>query len=62
MIRVPAAILGLIILLLPVISIANVCGDVDDSGAVNILDASYLICYLYKYGPAPDCGEKPPTA
>nr|MBN2276475.1 immune inhibitor A [candidate division Zixibacteria bacterium] len=30
-----------------------VCGDANGSGAVNILDATYLINYLYKSGPAP---------
>ncbi|MEW5923338.1 MAG: dockerin type I domain-containing protein [Candidatus Zixiibacteriota bacterium] len=30
-----------------------ICGDVNQSGSVNILDATYLISYLYKGGPAP---------
>jgi len=34
-----------------------ICGDADGSGAVNILDASFLINYLYKGGPAPDPTE-----
>jgi len=30
------------------------CGDPNNGGSVNILDATYLINYLYKDGPAPD--------
>lgn len=30
------------------------CGDADASEAVNILDVTFLITYLYKGGPAPD--------
>lgn len=30
-----------------------VCGDVNGNGAVNILDVTYLISFLYKSGPAP---------
>nr|MBN2278872.1 thrombospondin type 3 repeat-containing protein [candidate division Zixibacteria bacterium] len=30
-----------------------ICGDADGSGAVNILDATYLINYLYRSGPPP---------
>jgi len=30
------------------------CGDVDAGGSVNILDATYIINYLYKGGPAPN--------
>ncbi|SYZ74435.1 hypothetical protein TRIP_C90063 [Candidatus Zixiibacteriota bacterium] len=29
------------------------CGDVNGNGAVNILDVSYIITFLYKGGPAP---------
>lgn len=50
------ALLGIIILLMPVASFAGECGDVNNSGAVNLLDISYLINYLYKGGPEPDCG------
>ena len=32
----------------------HIKGDVDGSGAINILDVTYLINYLYKGGPAPD--------
>ena len=31
-----------------------VCGDPDASGAINILDITYIVSYLYKGGPAPD--------
>jgi hypothetical protein len=31
-----------------------ICGDADKNSAVNILDITYLISYLYKEGPAPD--------
>jgi len=34
-----------------------VCGDADGDGGVNILDATYLINYLYKSGPPPDIEE-----
>jgi hypothetical protein len=30
------------------------CGDPDNSGAINILDVTFLISYLYKDGPAPE--------
>nr|MBN2278305.1 carboxypeptidase regulatory-like domain-containing protein [candidate division Zixibacteria bacterium] len=33
--------------------LAFICGDVNQSGGVNILDATYLINYLYLSGPAP---------
>ena len=32
---------------------AFVCGDADGNGAVNILDVSFVISYLYKGAPAP---------
>lgn len=35
---------------------AGNCGDVDNSGTINILDLTYLINYLYKDGSEPDCG------
>lgn len=31
-----------------------ICGDADGSEAINLLDVTYLINYLYKGGPAPD--------
>ena len=34
-----------------------VCGDADGSEAVNLLDITYLIDYLYKGGPPPDPEE-----
>ena len=33
------------------------CGDVNGSGGINILDVTYLINYLYKGGPAPEFPE-----
>ena len=30
------------------------CGDASNNGAINILDATYIINYLYKGGPAPE--------
>ncbi|MFH2034919.1 MAG: dockerin type I domain-containing protein [Candidatus Zixiibacteriota bacterium] len=30
-----------------------VCGDINNNGAINIIDITYLIAYLYKSGPAP---------
>jgi uncharacterized protein (TIGR02145 family) len=44
------------ILIASATSLAGDCGDVNNSGTVNILDVSYLINYLYKSGPPPDCG------
>ena len=31
-----------------------ICGDADGNDAVNLLDITFLINYLYKSGPAPD--------
>jgi hypothetical protein len=31
------------------------CGDVDDDGEINVSDAVYLLNYLFKGGPAPQC-------
>jgi len=31
----------------------EICGDVDGTGRINILDITYLVSYLYKGGPAP---------
>jgi len=45
---------GIVILLVPAALTAGDCGDVDNSGAINILDVTFLINYLYKGGPAPD--------
>jgi hypothetical protein len=33
---------------------SEICGDVNASGTVNILDVTYLIAYLYQDGPAPN--------
>jgi hypothetical protein len=39
----------------PVPSCCRVMGDANGSGAVNILDITFVISYLYKGGPAPTC-------
>ncbi len=31
-----------------------ICGDVNKNGAVNVLDLTYFINYLYRHGPAPN--------
>ena len=38
----------------PYVGPAYSCGDADGSGALNLLDVTYLINFLYKGGPAPD--------
>jgi len=43
---------GIAVLVMPFLSFAGNCGDVDNSGTINILDVTYLINYLYKTGPA----------
>ncbi len=40
-------------------SFAEDCGDVNNSGTLNILDVSYIINFLYKDGPSPICWKKP---
>ncbi|MEW5923339.1 MAG: M28 family peptidase [Candidatus Zixiibacteriota bacterium] len=35
------------------ITLPYICGDADHSGAINILDVTYVISYLYKGGPEP---------
>jgi len=52
---------GVILLGVPAVSFAGECADVNNSGAVNLLDITYLINYLYKEGPAPDCGPETGT-
>jgi len=47
---------GIIILMVSATSFAGDCGDVNNSGSLNILDVGYIISYLYKSGPPPDCG------
>jgi uncharacterized protein (TIGR02145 family) len=37
-------------------SFAGGCADVNNSGNLNLLDAAYTINYLYRGGPAPNCG------
>lgn len=34
---------------------STMCGDVNGSGAINILDVTYLIGFLYKSGAPPNC-------
>lgn len=44
--------------IIPVESIQWICGDINGNGAINILDITFFIAYLYKGGPMPD----PPQA
>ncbi len=37
-----------------VLAVPSICGDANGNGAVNILDVSFIINYLYKHGPAPN--------
>jgi uncharacterized protein (TIGR02145 family) len=50
--------IGLIVLIMMATSsFAGDCKwDIDGSGTLNLLDVSYTINYLYRHGPAPDCG------
>jgi uncharacterized protein (TIGR02145 family) len=48
--------LGILILITSAISFAGDCGDVNNTGTINLLDVAHLINYLYKGGPAPFCG------
>jgi hypothetical protein len=41
----------------PIRNLEVACGDADGTGAVNILDATFIINYLYRDGPAPDPPE-----
>jgi len=52
--------LGVILLIATATSFAGVCGDVNGISPVNIQDITYLINYLYKGGPAPNCPDIPP--
>jgi uncharacterized protein (TIGR02145 family) len=54
--RTLMALSGIIILFMPEAVFAGNCGDVNNSGSINILDITYLINYVYKGGPEPDCG------
>ena len=49
-----------VFLVMPLSSFAGNCGDVDNSGSINILDVTCFIDYLYKSGPEPDCGTSYP--
>jgi uncharacterized protein (TIGR02145 family) len=50
------ALLVVAILFMAKSAFAGDCGDVNNTGTVNIQDITYLINFLYKGGPAPDCG------
>lgn len=54
--RMLMALLVVAVLFTTTSAFAGDCGDVNNSGTVNALDITYLINYLYKHGPAPDCG------
>ena len=51
-----SVIILLLLAIIPASSIAADCGDVDNSGEVDILDVVYTINFKYKEGPDPDCG------
>ena len=46
---------AILILMIPMVSFAGVCGDANGSDFVDLLDITYIINYLYKGGPAPAC-------
>jgi len=46
---------AILIFVIPSASFAGDCGDVNSTGLVDLLDITYLINYLYKGGPEPDC-------
>jgi len=48
--------LGIIIFIVPEISLGEGCADLDNDDKINILDVVYLINFIYKNGPDPDCG------
>jgi uncharacterized protein (TIGR02145 family) len=54
--RALTALLGIIVFVIPAAVFAGNCGDVNNNGPVNILDITYLINYVYRGGPEPDCG------
>jgi len=55
--KVLLLLLGFVIIAMPFDALAGDCGDVNNDGAVDILDIIYLIDYKFKGGPDPDCGE-----
>lgn len=55
--RVLVALLSIIIFMGASTAFAGGCGDVDNSGNVDILDVVYLINFKYKDGPAPLCDK-----
>ena len=42
-------------------AVAGDCGDVDNSGTINIADLTYMVALLFQGGPDPDCGPGPGT-
>ncbi len=60
-----ASLLGIIALLTAASSFADshigLCGDANGDGAVNIGDAVYVVNYIFKSGPAPNCGPETGT-
>jgi len=40
-----------------ILEIGYICGDINNSGAIDLLDITYLINYLYRGGPPPDSME-----
>ena len=40
----------------PVLAFYGDCGNVNDSGGIDIDDIVYLIAYVFQGGPEPDCG------
>ena len=42
-------------------AVAGDCGDVDNSGTINIADLAYMVALLFQGGPEPDCGDEPGT-
>ena len=61
--RALIALSGIIMLTMPVMSFAGVCGDANNDGVINLLDILYLIDYKYGTppGPEPICGPETGT-
>lgn len=55
MLKSKITIFGIIVFILPVVSFAGNCGDVNDDDAINLLDITYLLAYLYQSGSEPIC-------